>query len=79
MSFLLEEIVNEQKDVARVYAICNIICELAVNVVVMARRYALPMTELHFNKLSFSDIRVIDSNVVWRHGGLVGVAHLVDG
>ena len=54
MTYLLEQITeNEGEDVARVYAICNIICELAINVSFLARRCALPITEMHFNKLSF--------------------------
>jgi hypothetical protein len=57
MTYLLEEMTKNEEDVARVYAICNIICELATNVVLLARRCALPVTEMHFNKLSFIVLR----------------------
>lgn len=54
MTYLLKEITkNEGEEVARAYAICNIICELAIRVVCLARKCALPITEMHFNKLSF--------------------------
>src|SRR5699024_8255151 len=53
MTYLLEEMTKNEEGAARVYAICNIICELAINVIVLARSCALPVTEMHYNKLSF--------------------------
>lgn len=54
MTYLLEDIMaHENATEARTYAVCKIICELAINVVVSAKRCALPITELHFNKTAF--------------------------
>src|SRR5699024_5421190 len=63
VTYWLEAMTKNVEGAARVYAICNIIYELAINVIVLARSCALAVTEMHFNKLSFIISRKAHENL----------------
>lgn len=48
---------SDKAQLSRLYALCSLICELALTVSVLARKYTLPICELHFNKMALMTMR----------------------